>query len=153
MSSILKSPFAASGTPARFVLRWTKLGTFSQMSVAKTLRPAVPPVGVTTSAVPMVLPPANTRPRPSALMRPSTITSALKSAIAHGWPGAWTPRILFRSTTVAVAAVPSPCETGIHKSQGGGRGKISSAKEDARERKVTKSPNCARKSWDPRISM
>src|ERR1700731_5288877 len=60
MASILKSPFAASGTPARFVLRWTKVGTFSQMSVAKTLRPAVPPVGVTTSAVPMVLPPANT---------------------------------------------------------------------------------------------
>ncbi|SRR6266404_5495584 len=70
-SSIVKSPFAASGTPAKFVLRWTKVGTFSQMSVAKTLRLAVvPPVGVTASAVPMVLPPANTRPRPSAQLPP-----------------------------------------------------------------------------------
>src|SRR3981189_351670 len=64
-SSIVKSPFAASGTPFGLVLRSVNGAMFSQMSVAKTLRPAVPPVGVTTSAVPMVLPPANTRAAPS----------------------------------------------------------------------------------------
>src|SRR3982075_441934 len=51
-SLILKSPSAERGTAC--VLRSTNGGTFSQISVAKTLRVAVPPVGVTTSAVPMV---------------------------------------------------------------------------------------------------
>jgi len=42
-SSILKSPFAASGTPFTFVLRSVNGAVFSQMSVAKTLMTAAPP--------------------------------------------------------------------------------------------------------------
>src|SRR6266403_5938256 len=63
LSWIVKSPSAASGPG--FVLRSTNGARVSHMSVAKTLRPAVPPVGVSTTAVPTVSPPANTRPRPS----------------------------------------------------------------------------------------
>src|SRR5260370_22407813 len=79
-SSILKSPLASRGTG--FVFRSTNGATFSQISVAKTLRVAVPPAGVSTSAVPLGFPPANTRPPPSTLMCPSTLSSALGSAIS-----------------------------------------------------------------------
>src|SRR5258707_11961293 len=107
-SSILKSPLAARGTG--FVFRSTNGAMASQISVAKTLRVVVPP-GVTTSAVPMVSPPANTRPRPSTLMCPSTPTSALKAAIAHNWAGGCTPRTMFRLTVVATGHGPGAAET------------------------------------------
>src|SRR5258708_35161942 len=90
-SSILKSPFAARGTG--FVLRSTNGATFSQMSVAKTLMLAAAPVGVSTSAVPMASPEANTRPRPSAVMRPSSFTSAFNLAMTHEEAG-FTPRAM-----------------------------------------------------------
>jgi hypothetical protein len=47
-------------------------------------------------AVPIVSPPANTRPFPLAVMCPSTVTRAWKSAIAHGVLGGWTPRTMLR---------------------------------------------------------
>src|SRR5207248_3233293 len=108
-SWILKSPFASRGTG--FVSRSTNGATFSQMSVAKTLRVAVPPVDVTTTAVPTVLPPANTRPRPSASMRPSAFTSALESAIVHSWPAGCTVRTILRLTVAATGAGPGALET------------------------------------------
>src|SRR5882672_7746894 len=103
-SLILKSPSADRGTG--FVLRSTNGATFSQMSVAKTSRVAVPPVGVTTSAVPVVLPAEKIRPCPSALMCPSAFTSAAKSAITHAVVAGCTPRTMLRLTTVAVGPVP-----------------------------------------------
>src|SRR5260370_23309151 len=82
------------------------------MSVAKTWRLAgAPPVGVSTSAVPMVSPAANTGPRPSTVMRPSSFTSACNSAMTHRWAGCH-PRTMLRGTTFAVAAVPGAFETG-----------------------------------------
>src|SRR5258708_24365710 len=108
--SILKSPFAAGGTG--LVLRSTKGATFSQMSVAKTLRlAAVPPVGVSTSAVPMVSPAANTRPRPSTVMRPSSFTSAFNLWMTHSAAGC-TPRTMLRVTVAASAASTQAFETG-----------------------------------------
>src|SRR5260221_5094216 len=98
-SSILKSPFAARGTG--FVLRSTNGATFSQMSVAKTVMLAAAPVGVSTSAVPMASPDANTRPRPSAVMRPSSFTSAFNLAMTHEEAGCTPPAMLL----VAIAAV------------------------------------------------
>src|SRR6267378_8101286 len=109
-SSILKFPFAARGTG--FVLRSTNGATFSQMSVAKTLRLAAgPPVGVSTSAVPMASPEENTRPRPSTAMRPSSFTSAFNLAMTHEEAGC-TPRTMLRVTTVATGAIPWAFETG-----------------------------------------
>src|SRR5882762_4131115 len=108
-SPILKSPFAARGTG--FVLRSTNGATVSHMRVAKTSRVAVPPVGVSTSAVPTVSPPANTRPRPSAVMCPSAFASALKWAISHSWAGGCTPRTMLRVTAVATGAIPTALET------------------------------------------
>src|SRR5262252_9582356 len=63
-SSILKSPSAARGTPFWLVLRSVNGAVFSQMSVAKTLMTAAPPEAEVPIAVPMVSPPANTRPFP-----------------------------------------------------------------------------------------
>src|SRR5438046_5554823 len=60
----------------------------------------------------MLFPPASSRPRPSTLIRPSVFTSALRAAILQIWPGGWVPRTMFRFTTSAVVAVPTPLETG-----------------------------------------
>src|SRR6267142_3430474 len=109
MSLILKSPSASRGTG--LVLRSTNGDTFSQMSVAKTVRVAVPPVGVSTSAVPTVSPPANTRPRPTALICPLAFTSALQAAIAHSWAAGCTPRTMLRVTVAATGAGPGALET------------------------------------------
>src|SRR6185369_981983 len=57
-------------------------GTPAQISLANTLCPA---------GVPMLLLPASTRPRPSTLIRPSVLTSALRREITHGVPAGWTP--------------------------------------------------------------
>src|SRR5258705_6542919 len=102
-SSIRKSPFGASATPAPFVLCSVKGATASQISVAKTLALALKP---------MALPPPSSRPRPSTWIRPSTFTSALRAEITQIWPGGWTPRTMFRVTTSAVAACPTPAATG-----------------------------------------
>src|SRR5215831_5589932 len=107
-SLIWKSPFAARGTPFLFVLRSVNGAVFSQISVAKTLMTAAPPEADVPIAVPIVLPPANMRPLPLAVMCPSAVTSAWKSAIVHGVLGALTPRILLRFTVVAVAPPPTP---------------------------------------------
>src|SRR5215469_13555496 len=112
-SLIWKSPFAARGTPFWLVLRSVNGAVFSQMSVAKTLMTAAPPEAEVPIAVPMVSPPANTRPFPLTVMCPSTVTSAWKSAIAHGVLGGWTPRTMLRVTVVAVVPVPNPAETPI----------------------------------------
>src|SRR5437764_277709 len=61
----------------------------------------------------MPLPPASRRPLPRTLMRPSNVTVARRSAIVQICPGGWTPRTMLRLTTVAVAAVPCPDETGM----------------------------------------
>src|SRR3954471_12945394 len=108
-SLIVKLPSAERSTG--LVLRSVKGAAFSQTSVAKTCRVAVPPDGVTTSAVPVVLPPENKRPLPVTLMRPSAFTSATRSAITHGEPAGCTPRTMLRLTVVAVASVPTPLET------------------------------------------
>src|SRR2546425_6170479 len=89
-SSIRKSPLASSGTPCMpavtsslSVLCKVKVPSgATQISVAKTLCPAF---------VPMLLPPASSKPRPRTLMRPSTFTSALRSAIVQIWPGGGDP--------------------------------------------------------------
>src|SRR6516164_6905650 len=112
-SSIVKSPFAARGTPFAFVLRSVNGAVFSQMSVAKTLMTAAPPEADVPIAVPIVSPPANTRPFPLTVMCPSTVTWAWKSVIAHGVLGGWTPRTMLRVTVVAVVSVPKPAETPI----------------------------------------
>src|SRR3954471_1603634 len=46
-------------------------------------------------------------------MAPSVLTSAFRLEITQSWPGGWTPRTRLRLTTVAVAAVPWPDDTGI----------------------------------------
>src|SRR6266478_1982271 len=102
-SSIRKSPFGASGTPTPFVLCSVKGATASQISVAKTLALALKPIA---------LPPPSSKPRPSTSIRPSTFTSALRAEITQIWPGGWTPRTMFRVTTSAVAACPTPAATG-----------------------------------------
>ena len=78
-------------------------GVGSQISVAKTLAPALLPT----------LPPASRRPRPSTLICPSSLTSPRSSRITQGSPGGWTPRTMFRFTTAAVAAGPGAEETGM----------------------------------------
>src|SRR6516165_7258127 len=60
-SSILKSPFASSGTPLRFELRSVNGAAASQISVANTRCPV---------ALPILLPPPNTSPSPSTLICP-----------------------------------------------------------------------------------
>src|SRR5882724_2654600 len=102
-SSIRKSPFGASASPAPYVLCSVKGATASQISVAKTLALALKP---------MALPPPSSRPRPSTWIRPSTFTSALRAEITQIWPGGWTPRTMLRVTTSAVAACPTPAATG-----------------------------------------
>src|SRR5258708_39994232 len=79
-SSILKSPLASRGTG--FVFRSTNGATFSQISVAKTLRVAVPPAGVRTKADPMGLPPGKQRTRPPPLFCPAALTPAPPTSIA-----------------------------------------------------------------------
>src|SRR6267378_2225418 len=107
--SIRKSPLGSSGTTGS-VLCNVNGAVASQISVARTLWPALPP---------MPLPPASSRPRPLTLMLPSIFTSALRSAIVHSWPGGWTPRTMFRFTLSTVCAVASggatatPAETGM----------------------------------------
>jgi hypothetical protein len=76
VSSIVKSPSAASATALATGVLWTvngPLGSVPQISVAKTLCPPF---------VPIALPPARSRPRPSTWIRPSTFTSALRARIS-----------------------------------------------------------------------
>src|SRR3989454_3016060 len=92
VSFILKSPSAASGCPP--VLCGTSL---PQNSVAATIVP--PP------RVPMLSLPARTRPFPSALMSPFSLTFASNLLITHGWPPGDTPRTTLRFTVQFVEPV------------------------------------------------
>ena len=96
MSSMRKSPFTSSGTPARFELCWI-LPSFAQNSVAKTLALAL---------LPMALPEPRRRPRPSSRMLPSCFTSAARSRITQIWPAAAMPRTVVFAEPVGITPIP-----------------------------------------------
>jgi hypothetical protein len=77
-SSILKSPLAASGTPAVSVLCSINGAILSQINVANTNWPV---------ALPALFPPAKTSPLPSTLMSPLVFIRAFRSLILQSWPG------------------------------------------------------------------
>ncbi|MNT53110.1 hypothetical protein D3C72_1901840 [compost metagenome] len=63
-------------------------------------------------ARPMLLPPPSIRPRPTARISPDALTEAANLRISQICPAGWTPRTILRLTTVAMASVPWPLETG-----------------------------------------
>src|SRR5689334_19484932 len=106
-SSMRKSPLGSSGTPARGVLCSTNGAAGSQISVANTLWFAF---------WPMELLLASRSPRPRTLMRPSTSTSARRSAMRHGPAPGGTPRTTFSLTFGSVPsglAGPAPLAAGM----------------------------------------
>src|SRR6516162_52244 len=103
-SVIRKSPSGSSGTPAGFVLCWVKGAFSSQISVAKTLRLAVKPIGS---------PPASSRPRPATRIFPLVFTVAFRAEITQGKRGGGTPRTIFRFTVLAVGPAPTALATGM----------------------------------------
>ena len=96
VSSMRKSPFTSSGTPARFELCWT-FPSFAQNSVAKTLALAL---------LPTASPAPRRRPRPSSRMLPSCFTSAARSRITQIWPAAATPRTVVFVEPVGITPIP-----------------------------------------------
>src|SRR5437773_4210045 len=70
------------------------------MSVAKTV--GTPPL------VPILFVPASTRPLPSALMSPFSLTFASNLLITHGAPPGETPRTTFAVVTLAAGMTPIP---------------------------------------------
>ena len=96
VSSMRKSPFTSSGTPARFELCWI-FPSFAQNSVAKTLALAL---------LPTPLPEPRRRPRPSSRMLPSCFTSAARSLITQIWPAAATPRTVVFAEPVGITPIP-----------------------------------------------
>src|SRR5712675_2475569 len=96
VSSMRKSPFTSSGTPAGFELCWM-FPSFAQNSVANTL--ALP-------LLPTALPAPRRRPRPSIRMLPSCFTSAERSRITQIWPAAATPRTLVAVEPVVISPIP-----------------------------------------------
>ena len=96
VSSMRKSPFTSSGTPARFELCWT-FPSFAQNSVAKTLALAL---------LPTALPEPRSRPRPSSPILPSCFTSAARSRITQIWPAAATPRTVVFAEPVGITPIP-----------------------------------------------
>ena len=95
VSSMRKSPFTSSGTPA-FELCWT-FPSFAQNSVAITLALAL---------LPTPLPEPRRRPRPSSRIVPSCFTSAARSWITQIWPAARTPRTVVFAEPVGITPIP-----------------------------------------------
>src|SRR5262245_38337182 len=85
-SSIRKSPLGCRGTSTE------SLATPPQNRRARTLW---------LPLVPIPLPPANSRPRPSTEIRPSVFTSAVSRAITHGMPAGLTPCTMFGAEPAA----------------------------------------------------
>ena len=106
-SLIVKSPSASRGTPVRLELEAVALAAGPQKRVAKTLCPPL---------VPMPLPPASSKPRPTRRIRPSTFTVAVRSAILQIWPGGEMPRTVFGeavivdplTVTLEIGSTPMP---------------------------------------------
>jgi hypothetical protein len=95
-SSMRKSPFTSSATPAGFELCWT-FPSFAQNSVANTL--ALP-------LLPTASPAPRRRPRPSSRMLPFCLTSAARSRITQIWPAAATPRTVVAIEPVGISPIP-----------------------------------------------
>src|SRR5687767_1832236 len=56
----------------------------------------------------MESPPARSTPRPSTVMLPSVLTSALRSAITHGWPPGLIPLTMFATPPTLEGTTPIP---------------------------------------------
>src|SRR2546422_9495413 len=110
VSLISKPTSAASGTGGSELwavggVVFVELNGGPQKSVANTLCPPL---------VPIPSPPARSRPFPSALMSPFSLTFASNLLITQGWPPGETPRMSLRTGVVhAAGAAGVQLETGI----------------------------------------